>query len=55
MGDITDNSYKEYKATCEVIEATFGKNRDIGTLTVEDFGTQGQRLAAADIARFHRR
>ena len=44
-GDITENSYKEYRATCEVIEATFGKNRDIGTLTIEDFGTLRNALA----------
>ncbi len=44
-GDITENSYKDYKAMCDVIEATLGKNRDIGTMTVEDFGTLRNSLA----------
>jgi len=44
-GDLTDATFKEYKATCDVIVATFGKNRDIETLGLGDFGKLRNALA----------
>lgn len=44
-GDITETTYKEYVATCEVIDKHFGKHRPVSTLTVADFNALRGALA----------
>jgi len=44
-GDITETTFKEYVATCKVIDSYFGKHRPVSTLSVADFN--GLRVALA--------
>ena len=44
-GEIGETTFAEYEATCEVIDAYFGKHRPIESLTVDDF--HGLRKALA--------
>jgi integrase len=37
-GEIAERTFNEYKATCDVIESTFGKSRAFETLTHDDLG-----------------
>ena len=44
-GDITQTTFNEYEATCEVIHAYFGKHRALDGLTLNDFSGLRKALA----------